>query len=86
MKKYHLQLFFYDSCPFCQFVLSTIKSNKLKVDLRNILEDPEALAKLVQDTGRRTVPCLFINGKPMHESSDIIYWLEQHVNELNKPG
>ena len=46
------------------------------------MEDSSLEKKLFQDTGRRTVPCLYINGTPMHESRDIINWLEEHVDEL----
>ena len=29
--------------------------------------------------GKRQVPCLFIDGKPLYESSDIIAWFEQNA-------
>ena len=39
-------------------------------------------------TGSTQVPCLFINGKPMFESLDIIDWMQQSSlmqRELNYP-
>ena len=39
---------------------------------------------LYSKTNRYTVPCLFINDNPMHESSLIIDWLKQYHNELEK--
>lgn len=29
--------------------------------------------------GKHQVPCLFIDGKPLYESSDIIAWFEQNA-------
>lgn len=42
------------------------------------MEDKASLDRLVQDTGRRTVPCLYIDNQPMHESNDIVDWLTQY--------
>ena len=67
-----LELYKFDSCPFCQRVMQLIDSLGLKVEMKDIMSSPEDLQKLVGDTGRRTVPCLYIAGKPMFESSDIM--------------
>lgn len=79
-----LQLFYYDYCPFCQNVLRTIKKLNIKIEYCNTMDNPSFEQKLVQDTGRRTVPCLYINDRPMHESSDIIKWLEDNIEILDK--
>lgn len=79
-----LELYFFESCPFCQKVLRVINELNIKIDLLNIRENPDHAEKLVQDTGRRTVPCLYIDGAPMHESDDINNWLRENVNHLNK--
>ena len=79
-----LELFYYDACPFCQIVLRKIEELKIKVTYCDILADQTFLKRLVDDTGRRTVPCLYIDNKPMHESSDIILWLEENVDKLEK--
>ncbi|WP_127716618.1 glutathione S-transferase N-terminal domain-containing protein [Halobacteriovorax sp. HLS] len=79
-----LELFYYDACPFCQYVLGTINKLNVKVDLCNIQEDQKCYERLVQDTGRRTVPCLYIDNKAMFESSDIMQWLEDNQEKLEK--
>lgn len=76
MKK--LELFYYDACPFCQLVLRAVKQYNVQVEYKNILDDEQSLNRLVQDTGRRTVPCLYIDNKPMFESSDIVNWLAEN--------
>lgn len=43
---------------------------------KDIVQDPEAAKELVQVGGKQQVPCLFIDGKPLYESLDIISWLE----------
>lgn len=79
-----LEYFYYDSCPFCMMVASVINELNVKVDYKNILEDQTNLERLVQDTGRRTVPCLYIDNKPMHESADIMKWLKENEANLEK--
>lgn len=74
-----LELYYFDSCPFCQLVLRKIKSieNAQKhITLKDILTDQKYLQEHIDKTGRRTVPCLYIDNKPMFESQDIVSWLE----------
>ncbi len=79
-----LDFFYYDSCPFCQRVMNVINQLKVKVEYKDILSNTEILEKLVNDTGRRTVPCLYIDDKPMHESADIMNWLQANADKLEK--
>ena len=79
-----LDYYFFPSCPFCQRVGAVIDELGVKVTFRNIMESSEDLDTLVRDTGRRTVPCLYVDGKPMHESSDIIAWLQENAENLPK--
>ena len=79
-----LELYKFDSCPFCLRVMSLIESLNLKVEMRDIMHNREDLQKLVSDTGKRTVPCLYIDGAPMFESSDIMAWLQENSDNLLK--
>ena len=81
-----LEYFYFESCPFCQMVMQVIDKHSIKVEYCDILASKEYLDKLVGDTGRRTVPCLYIDGKPMHESRDIMAWLEANLDNLEKTG
>jgi glutathione S-transferase len=82
MKK--LELYFYNECPYCQIVLSAIRGTKLedKIIYLNTRENPANREQLIKDTGRGTVPCLYIDGVPMHESRDIAHWLEEYAKTL----
>ncbi|MFT6069661.1 MAG: glutaredoxin [Bacteriovoracaceae bacterium] len=80
----HLALYYFESCPFCVMVLRTIEKLNIDVEYRDIFSVKEHLNKLVSDTGKQTVPCLYIDGKPMFESSDIMDWLEQNASNLKK--
>jgi glutaredoxin len=84
MSAYTLDFYYYDACPFCGMVLDSIDQLGIAVNYCDITAKEEHLNKLVKDTGRRTVPCLFVNGKPMHESRDIMRWLEENQAELPK--
>lgn len=79
-----LDLYFFPACPFCQMVLTKIEQNKIKVGMKDIHADSENLEKLMADTGRKTVPCLYIDGKPMFESRDIMNWLDENNDNLEK--
>ena len=72
-----LDLYYYDSCPYCQKVLRAMRRMHIedKINLKNILRSQEAADTLVRVGGKRQVPCLFIDGKPMYESDDIVEWL-----------
>ena len=74
-----LELFKKDTCPYCQRVLSYIKdSGRTDIVFHDIAESPEAADILVREGGKKQVPCLFIDGKPLYESLDIISWLKEH--------
>jgi len=79
-----LELYYYDQCPFCQRVLQKINQLDLKdkVDFKNTLESPSNGALHQQTTGRATVPCLYIDNKPMFESGEIITWLEKNQSSI----
>jgi len=57
---------------------------EIEIEMCDIRADVNHLNKLVNDTGRRTVPCLYIDGRPMHESADIVRWLEANAAKLSK--
>lgn len=80
----YLELFKFDSCPYCQMVMTTVSNLNIKVEMRDILESPDQRERLLKDTGRQTVPCLYIDNKPMFESRDIIQWLEENQSNLQK--
>lgn len=73
-----LDLYYYESCPYCQKVLRAIRQLGIKdhITYKNILLDEEAAETLVRVGGKRQVPCLFIAGRPMYESDDIVAWLQ----------
>ena len=79
-----LDLYYFDSCPYCQRVLTVLDEYKIKVNFKNIYDDTNNMQKLMYITGKKTVPCLFIDGIPKHESLDIIEWLTSNKEKLEK--
>lgn len=86
MKK--LELYFFPQCPYCQIVEQALRVTGLEneVTYLDIQENPHYREALVKATGRATVPCLFIDGKPMHESRDIAAWIHKYAKEIQHPG
>lgn len=76
-----LELFYKDSCPFCQKVIRFIDKHELKdkIEFLDIVKDEDAKKRLVDEGGMNQVPCLFVDGKPMYESSDIIEFLKSNL-------
>lgn len=71
-----LVLYYRPTCPFCIRVTDFMRSRGIEIPLRNISIDSEAARTLVSVGGKQQVPCLFIDDKPLYESSDIIAWLD----------
>lgn len=74
-----LVLYMFESCPYCQRVLHAAKKLGFELPRRDTRRDPAALAELVKVGGSKQVPCLFIDGKPLYESADIIHFLQTEV-------
>lgn len=70
-----LVLYIRPTCPFCVRVLRFLEGSDLEVATRDISSDPAAREELVSVGGKQQVPCLFIDGRPLYESADIIDYL-----------
>ncbi|MCB1071842.1 MAG: glutathione S-transferase N-terminal domain-containing protein [Chlamydiales bacterium] len=77
-----LVLYYNPHCPYCQKVLDFLKSMGKEIPLKNVENDAKAKEELLHLGGKTQVPCLFIDGKPLYESADIIDWLEQKKDIL----
>ena len=77
MSKPELVLYIRSTCPFCHKVLNYLKSHDLEVktkDISNQLHQDH----LIKVGGKSQVPCLFIDNKPLYESSDIIAYFRKN--------
>ena len=68
-----------DYCGYCRRVDRVIERLGLDVPQADTRNDQEAAQTHYQRTGRRTVPCLYIDDVPFFESADIIEWLEAYA-------
>ena len=75
---HELVLYKFDACPYCFRVMRAIDKLGVQVEYRDTRADPRWRADLIQKTGMTQVPCLFIDGKPMFESADIVSWLQKN--------
>lgn len=74
-----LELYIMPGCPFCRKVLSYMERQGIEIPLRDITANPNDRSTLQNVGGEVQVPCLFIDGKPLYESDDIIAYLEAHA-------
>lgn len=73
-------LYYKKSCPYCQKVLNYMEANKINMDKRDTLQ-PGNQNDLVRIGGKKQVPCLVVNSKPLYESDDIIAYLKENIVE-----
>jgi glutaredoxin len=74
-----LKLYVSDTCGYCRRVKQYIDEvGRTDIEYRNISESQEDAEELLRVGGKRQVPCLFVDGKPMYESADIIQWLKEN--------
>lgn len=76
---HELELYVMTGCPYCIKVKNFLASNGISIPQRNITTDRTAERHLIAVGGKRQVPCLFIDGKPLYESSDIITWVQKNM-------
>lgn len=76
---HELELFMKPTCPYCLKVMNFMSENNITIPLRDIVTDESAAETLIAIGGKRQVPCLFIDGKPLYESGDIIEWLRDNA-------
>ena len=79
-----LELYYFDECPYCQRVLKVMEELKISLTLKNTRKDPANRDFHQKTTGKTQVPYLYIDGKPMFESMDIINWLKENQKHLSK--
>lgn len=66
-------------CRYCKKVEDFMKENNIEIPLVNINEDRDAMIKLIDEGGKRQVPCLYHDGKYLYESDDIIAYLKENL-------
>lgn len=76
-----LELFKRDTCPYCVKVQMFIEELGVedKIEQLDITKDSAARKRLIEVGGKQQVPCLFIDGKPLYESRDIMNWIEANL-------
>jgi glutathione S-transferase len=71
-----LALYYLPTCPYSLKVLHFMERNGIVVDLKSTVES-ENLETLLEVGKMNQVPCLFIDGKALYESDDIISYLAE---------
>lgn len=67
------ELFVKSNCGFSRAVLLARDNLHLEsMPVRNVTDDPSAMARLKELTGKEQAPCLVAGGEPVLESKDII--------------
>lgn len=72
------KLFVGTVCPFCRKVENFMEENDIKIEIVNIEQDREAMRDLIENGGKRQVPCLYHDGEYLYESDDIIEFLREN--------
>jgi hypothetical protein len=67
-------LYVKSQCGFSRATLLACENLHLKgpLQVKNVSEDPQAARELEKIAGKGQAPCLVVEGKPLHESAEII--------------
>ena len=74
-----LELYYKAECPFCQKVLNYMMDNCQIKDVELVdIKEGNNNEDLINRGGKDQVPCLFIDGKALYESDDIIKYFKEN--------
>ncbi len=74
-----LELYYKAECPFCQKVLNYMMDNCQIKDVQLVdIKEGNNNEDLIKRGGKDQVPCLFIDGKALYESDDIIKYFKEN--------
>jgi glutaredoxin len=79
-----LKLYVKTDCPYCARVDRFCQNAGIEIEHLNIADGTNG-EDLERIGGKRTCPCLLIDGKPMYESMDIIKYLAGRAG-IKLPG
>ena len=74
-----LELYVRKGCPYCTRVTQFMKRAGVEIKIVDISASKKLQDELIRRAGKRQVPCLFIDGKPMHESLAIVQWISKNL-------
>ncbi len=85
-KTSNLALYQFHSCPFCVITRRTLRRLGLNVELRDAQNDPQWSSELIEQGGKRQVPCLRITKEDgevewLYESKEIRRYLQERYGE-----
>jgi len=63
-------------CPYCSKVLRFMNKRGIEIEVKST-DEPGVTEFLIERGGKRQAPCLFIDGKALYESDDIIAYLDR---------
>ncbi|MFC3121254.1 glutaredoxin family protein [Agaribacter flavus] len=80
-----LSLYHRSTCPYCLFVMSFMRGQGISINKHNISAEPNRQAELIEQGGKRQVPCLRIKQAEgdvwLYESADIIEYLRKRIDK-----
>ena len=85
-KTSNLALYQFHACPFCIVTRRTMRRLGLNIELRDAQNDSQWEQELIEQGGKRQVPCLRISDEDgkvewMYESKDIMQYLERQYGD-----
>ena len=57
----HVRVFSGPNCPYCDKAKALLRRKGVEFEEIDVEVDPEAMMKVVKETGRRTIPQIFID-------------------------
>lgn len=67
----HVEIYTKDYCPFCHRAKALLAAKNISFTEYDVTFDPAGVREMVERSGRRTVPQVFINGQHIGGSDDL---------------
>lgn len=77
-----LELYFSPNDESCKKIMKLLKLQHLPYISKDISGDLIHLQKLLQITGSKKVPCLFVDGNPLQGETEIQDWINQNFGRV----
>ncbi len=81
IEKLELTLYYTQWCYYCQRVVNYMNRINKTITVKDVQYSVNK-EELLKIGGKKQVPCLIIEGKPLYESKDIIDWISSHQELL----
>jgi len=74
----HIRIYSGSNCPFCDKAKALLRKKGVKFEEIDVEADPDAMRQVIEKTGKRTIPQIFIDDFHVGGCDDLYAYEELH--------